>query len=71
MEYYVGSYSHKNFKVGQEGIKKSKYHKNTSEINELERDLIPVKSLTKILNTKKVRVNFQTFFLYKKKTVRE
>ena len=33
--------------VIQGGIKKSKYNKNTSEINELERDLIPVKFLSK------------------------
>ena len=31
----------------QRDINKSKNHKNTSEINELERDLIPVKFLSK------------------------
>tara|TARA_B000000460_G_scaffold147907_1_gene104463 strand:- start:237 stop:467 length:231 start_codon:yes stop_codon:yes gene_type:complete len=33
--------------VIQGGIKKSKYNKNTSEINELERDLSPVKFSSK------------------------
>ena len=37
--------------VIQGGIKKSKYNKNTSEINELERDLIPVKFLSKNIET--------------------
>ena len=45
----VDFYSHKKIKVDQGGIKNSKYHKNTSEINELERDLIPVKILSKII----------------------
>ena len=40
-------YSHKKIKVDQGGTKNSTYHKNTSEINELERDLIPVKILLK------------------------
>ena len=53
--------------------KKSKYHKNTSEINELERDLIPVKMLSKILKNNKVRGFFQSdvFFVQKKTSLRE
>ena len=65
----VDFYSHKNFKVGQGGIKKSKYHKNTSEINELERDLIPVKFLLKNIEKQKSYSMFSSwFFLVQKKT---
>ena len=39
--------------VIQGGIKKSKYNKNTSEINELEWDLIPVKFLSESVERQK------------------
>ena len=39
--------------VIQGGIKKSKYHKNTSEINELERYLLRVKMLAKNIEKQK------------------
>ena len=39
--------------VIQGGIKKPKYNKNTSEINELERDLIRVKILLKNIEKQK------------------
>ena len=52
----------KKSKVIQGDIIKSKYHKNTSEINELERDLIPVKILSNNIEKQKVIVFFQMFF---------
>ena len=41
------------------GIKKSKYHKNTSEINELGRELIPAEILQKSVERQKKLENIR------------